>query len=272
MKHSEKKPWYMRWWFHVIVGLIWLVVIPKFVDLLYFLGLTKHEPNTTLGADTVLNYVSSALGAAITILGIRLAAHFSQKQLKEQVRHEALPYISINFSPESVQILAPNIDIAEAKEGDVIVGTPCNNTPDFERSARLYNFIINDSIVYSDSLSDARQQMMGTFIVQNNEVHRQAQYILIKLHSAGKESAIDFFPCLVRKGKAGKIAAIPQLFPVNEIRFIGLLIEDRAKAIGFYELLLNYKDFYNNSYQQKHSITICADGIEISGNSPQTLL
>lgn len=260
--NQNKKPWYIKWWFYILIVLFWFL-LPKAIDIIYLAGLDGKQPNTTLSSSDIVVYIGSFCASIITLVAVKIGANHSKKLQDDSIIANASPCISINLQPEKLALINSNIDISKLKPGDEITFTPVIDDPGYINADKRYFFIIENGIKEVDSLKKEQERKLGTFIVNsNNTVENKTQLLLIKLINVGKDAAVNFYPALYRIGTKNRIPSLPTVFPLNSIYYIAIYFTRNNNEYGDYILEFHYEDIYGNRYRQSQPITIYANGVE----------
>ena len=55
IKSRNTKPWYLKWWFYIIIFLFWFGLL-KAIDFLYLSGIYIKQPNTVFNQSDIIVY------------------------------------------------------------------------------------------------------------------------------------------------------------------------------------------------------------------------
>lgn len=241
----------------LILGVISIALI---INILFKFDFNIWWLESEWTAGEALAFFGTIISSILGIAGVILTINMTQKNYREDIIRQSLPFFSINFLIKQTSVL----DIWEQKDKiDIKNG---NDYKEFR--LRKVFFILKPKKI--DAVLDLNKKQMellkhngddksigphGEIIISHTTLLSQA----IEFENVGKGAAIN-----VRIGlnKVGTLESEKEfLNPVNlkqgEFFYINIFAENVTKdIIGKYIIEIEYSDIYNNSYAQRYKLDI----------------
>lgn len=251
----------------VIVSLIIIIfvfIIPIGINVLFKFDLNIWWLESEWLAGDALVFYGSIISTIIGIVGVYITINIAQKNYRDDIVNQALPFFAINFLTRKY-IPLDYFNLDDIDEENVINE---NKDDNIEYRLRKINFILSDrEIRITTELTPEQVDLIkhngeakkhvnpGQIIITKTNLFSQA----IELENVGKGTAIN-----VRIGinkfeteDKDKNLLMPVNLKPNEFFYINVFSEDFSDNIsGKYILEINYSDIYNNEYIQEYPFEI----------------
>lgn len=250
----------------LIILLILIILIPVIINILFKFDLNIWWIESEWTAGDALNFFGTIVGAIIGILGVYVTVEFAQKNYREDLKNQILPFFSINFLTK--QCISSNIfeinDSIEVNEED---DTVCVEDYKEFRLRKVHFILTSNDIYIRTNLNREQIELIrnngvqkhrkkdGEIIISTTQVFSQA----IELENVGKGAAINVRIGInrVETNDNEKILLMPINLKPNEFFYLNIFSENLTKHIlGEYILEINYSDIYNNNYIQEYYFEI----------------
>lgn len=256
MKNREIVLW-------TIAGFILVFVVPIIINECYK---ANSGYLTMWTAADMLSYYGTILAASGAVIGVFLSIQYSQKQYKEDTRHRALPYLTINkLGRKCVDPFyqAWYEDDLKSQEDETDHQNMIKDALTYKEYKHDKNYFVinNNEIYFTEKLSDNQEK---------NKIFDLPQEIKSELGELG-DTNIYYYPYEVQNVGNGCAINLNIVFekgtksastfflsaPVNSTTYVGLLFENLyEKSIGNYKLKFFYEDIYGQKYQQIKQISV----------------
>lgn len=258
MKEILKK----RWKFILLLVIIFIVLIPLFINFLYKTHVNIFIFQSEWGAGDALGFYGCVLGGLLTVYGVFLTIQFTQKNYQEDVRNRVLPFIAADIlGVKSRKILFQTT----AEE----INERTNYYEEYQQD-KVYYVIENGIPTKKSNLTDEQREKVitgGGKIITNSPNAYTLQpidYINLPcvLCNAGNGAAINLRVGLNRKGNSKNEYLPPRPLNINQTFMLIIYAEGHnAENAGEYHLACYYEDILGNKYRQVFQVNISV-GIE----------
>ena len=247
-----------------IIAMITMIGVLIFAGPFFINCLHATRPTATAwDASATLSYYGTIIAAVIAICGVYVTIQFSQKNYREDVRNQALPFIVIDVLKTKYykQIYPADSNTVMDKE------KPVDGNQEYKLND-YYCILENGTISYKSSLSKQQQELHDNGggrweLIANGYAYRVMDYLCvpIEIENIGNGPAVKMRYGLNRKNANihDKIYRVPITLKTSTPIILRIFSEDCSKDsgnLGEYELSFFYEDLYSNRYEQQFDITI----------------
>ena len=253
MKEILKK----RWKFILLLVLIFIVLIPLFINFLYKIHVDYFIFQSEWVAGDALGFYGCVLGGLLTVYGVFLTIQFTQQNYQDDVRNRSLPFITVDILGVKSKYHFFQTTTEEIKE-------QANYHEEYQQS-KIYYVIENGIPTVKSELTDEQRQKIiagGLKAMpdsKNTYILQPIDYINmpVVLRNVGNGTAINLRIGLNRKGNANNEYLQPRPLNVNQTFILIIYAEGHnSKNAGAYFLTCYYEDILGNKYRQEFEIDI----------------
>lgn len=258
-----------KYWKQVAAfAVVGLIVIPFLIHLAFKIPAPCNFLIAKWSAGDVLGFYGVLLGAAATVGGVFLTIGYTQSKYREDIRNQSLPYIALTVM--EIDGRFSFWDVAEeAKKEEEKKNNHNSSFREYTLDEVFYVISKGKPVAYKHLTADQENcvRHFGTTIENTADgveisISKRLVYMSLEIENVGRGAALEMRMGLnsssIEKNQQKFLK--PIAFKVGQKMIVHVYAENPDDSnVGEYDLILNYKDLFNNTYEQHFSVGIGKD-------------